>query len=75
MYSIDAALIQRFLDDDWMPTPLANAAGIGANTVNSGNIPVVNPVAVGSGYAANTVIRITGANTRQALATAVIHNG
>ena len=58
-----------------MPTPLANAAGIGANTVNSGNIPVVNPVAIGSGYAANTVIRITGANTRQALATAVIHNG
>jgi hypothetical protein len=75
IYSIDAALKQRFLDDDWMPTPLANAAGIGANTVNSGNIPVVNPVAIGSGYAANTVIRITGANTRQALATAIIHNG
>ena len=75
IYSIDAALKQRFLDDDWMPTPLAIPAGIGANTVNSGNVPVVNPIAVGSGYAANTVIRIIGANTRQALATAVIHNG
>lgn len=75
IYTIDAALKQRFLDDDWMPVPLAIPAGIGANTVNSGNVPVVNPVAVGSGYAANTVIRVIGANTRPAVATAVIQNG
>jgi len=75
IYSIDAALKQRFLDDDWMPTPLAIPAGIGANTVNSGNVPVVNPIVRGSGYASNTIIKIIGANTRPAVATAIIENG
>jgi len=75
IYTIDAALKQRFLDDDWMPTPLAIPAGIGANTVNSGNVPVVNPIVRGSGYASNTIIKIIGANTRPAVATAIIENG
>jgi len=75
IYTIDAALKQRFLDDDWMPILLAIPAGIGANTVNSGNVPVVNPIVRGSGYASNTIIRVTGANTRPAVATAIIENG
>jgi hypothetical protein len=58
-----------------MPILLAIPAGIGANTVNSGNVPVVNPIVRGSGYASNTIIRVTGANTRPAVATAIIENG
>lgn len=75
MYTIDAALKQKFLDNVWMPTPLANGAGLGANTVNSGNIPVVNPIETGHGYASNTVIKITGANTRPAVVSALIEEG
>jgi hypothetical protein len=75
IYTIDAALKQRFLDNDWMPTPMAIPAGIGANTVNSGNVPVVNPITRGSGYASNTVVRVIGANTKPAVATAIIENG
>lgn len=75
IYSIDSALKQKFLDNVWMPTPLANTAGFGANTVNSGNVPVVNPLAVGSGYPANTVVNIIGANTRPAVVSPVIENG
>ena len=76
MYSIDAAIKQRFLTEDWMPTPLANVAGFGANTVNSGNIPVVGVVNTGGGYyATNTSIRIVGANTRPATAYANVQNG
>jgi hypothetical protein len=75
MYTIDAALKQKFLDDNWMPTPLAIPAGLGSNTVNSGNVPVVNAVQSGSNYASNTIVRVIGANTRPAVVTPVIQNG
>lgn len=76
MYTIEGDLKQKFLDSAWMPVPLANTAGFGSNTVNSGNIPVVCVFDGGAGYyAANTVVSITGENTTQALATPVIENG
>lgn len=76
MYTIDASLKQKFLTEDFMPTLLANTAGLGANTVNSGNIPVINVIDGGSDYyIANTSVSIRGANTSQALAYPVITNG
>ena len=76
MYTIEGDVKQKFLDENWMPTPLANTAGFGSNTVNSGNIPVACVFDGGSGYySANTTVTITGANTSQAFATPVISNG
>ena len=76
MYTIESNIKQKFLDVGWMPTPLANTAGFGANTVNSGNIPVVCVRNGGTNYySTNTSITITGLNTTQATATPVISNG
>jgi len=75
MYTIDASLKQKFLDSYWMPTPLANTAGFRANTVNSGNIPVVNAVAEGSNYESGTTVTIIGANTRPCVVSPVISGG
>jgi hypothetical protein len=73
LYSIDASLKQKFLTEDFMPTPLANTAGYGSNTVNSGNVPVVGVFNGGSGYySTNTQVYITGANSTQALAHAIV---
>lgn len=76
MYSIDASLKQKFLTEDWMPTTLANTAGVGANTVNSGNIPIVQLHDGGENYyISNTTVSITGANTATATAYPVIVDG
>ena len=76
MYTIESTDKQKFITEDWMPTPLANSAGFGANTVNSGNIPVVNVTNFGGGYyASNTTIRIVGANTRPCIAYANVQSG
>jgi hypothetical protein len=75
MYTIDASLKQKFLDSYWMPGPLANTAGFRANTVNSGNIPVVNAVQEGSGYDSGTTVSIIRANTRPAVVSPVITSG
>jgi hypothetical protein len=76
MYTIEGNRKQKFLDVDWMPTPTANTAGFGANTVNSGNIPVACVFNGGNNYyATNTTISIVGANTTQAMASLVINNG
>lgn len=76
MYTIDADIKQKFLTETWMPCVLANTAGFGANTVNSGNIPIIQVHNGGSNYyATNTSVTITGANTTQALAYPVIANG
>ena len=76
MYTIEANIKQKFLDITWMPTPLANTAGFGSNTVNSGNIPVVCLRNGGTNYfSTNTTVTITGLNTIQATAVPVINNG
>ena len=76
MYTIDASQKQKFLDRSWMPTPLANTAGIEANTVNSGNILVINVVDGGSNYfAVNTSVSIVGPCSNVALATPIVQNG
>ena len=76
MYSIDASLKQKFLTEDFMPVSLANTAGVGANTVNSGNIPIIQLQAGGENYyATNTTVTITGANTKQAIAYPIINSG
>ena len=76
LYTIEGDRKQKFLDTDWMPLPLANTAGFGANTVNAGNIPVACVFDGGSNYySANTFVTITGANTSTATAIPVIENG
>ena len=75
MYTIDSSLKQKFLDTTWMPTPLANTAGFGVSSVNSGNVPVVNAVEPGLGYSSNTIVRVTGANTKPAIVVPVIGAG
>lgn len=76
MYTIEGNKKQKFLDESWMPTPLANTAGFGSNTVNSGNIPVVGVINGGSNYfIANTSVSFVGANTTSATAVPVIENG
>ena len=76
MYTIEGDMKQKFLDSSWMPLPLANTAGFGSNTVNSGNIPVACVFDGGSNYyASNTSVLITGANTATATAIPVIENG
>lgn len=74
MYTIDSYIKQKFLTESFMPTVLANAAGFGANTVNSGNIPIIGVYNGGLGYSnSNTIITIVGANTTQATAQATIN--
>jgi hypothetical protein len=76
MYTIEGNRKQKFLDTDWMPTPLANTAGFGSNTVNSGNIPVACVFNGGNNYwPSNTTVQITGANTVPATASLVINSG
>jgi hypothetical protein len=76
MYTIEGNRKQKFLDLDWMPTPIANTAGFGSNTVNSGNIPVACVFNGGQNYyATNTTIAIVGANTTMATASLVINSG
>jgi hypothetical protein len=76
LYTIEAAVKQKFLDRTWMPTPLANTAGVKANTVNSGNVPVINVTNGGSGYfAVNTTITVAGSNTSPTIARPIISNG
>ena len=76
MYTIDAPVKQKFLTETWMPCVLGIPAGFGANTVNSGNIPIIQVHNGGSGYyPTNTTITITGANTTQAIAYPIINNG
>jgi len=76
MYTIEAQIKQKFLEDIWLPTPLANTAGFGSLVVNSGNIPVINVLNGGSGYSEeSTQIIITGANTTLATATPIIEDG
>ena len=76
LYTIDASSKQKFLMEDWMPTPLANTAGIGVTTVNSGNVPIVGVINKGSGYfASNTTIKITGASSKTATAIPTIVSG
>ena len=76
MYTIEGDSKQKFLDEYWMPVPLANTAGLSSNTVNSGNIPVVCVFDGGAGYySTNTIVSITGSNNRTATASAVINNG
>jgi len=76
MYTIEGDIKQKFLDERWMPAPLANTAGLKSVVVNSGNIPVVCVVDGGTGYnIANTTVSIIGANTTQAIASPIIENG
>jgi hypothetical protein len=76
LYSITGDTKQKFLDTYWMPVPLANTAGYGSNTVNSGNIPVVGVYDGGNNYyPSNTTVQILGSNTVMATATPVIQNG
>jgi hypothetical protein len=75
-YSITGDIKQKFLDTYWMPVPLANTAGYGTTTVNSGNVPIVGVYDGGNDYyLANTTIIIEGSNTSTALATPIINNG
>ena len=76
MYSITGDVKQKFLDFNWMPVPLANTAGFGANTVNAGNVPIVGVNDGGTNYwPSNTTVQIVGANTTMATAVPVIQNG
>jgi hypothetical protein len=72
MYTIESFIKQKFLEDDWLPCPLANTAGFGSLVVNSGNVPVINVLEGGLGYSEDTKINITGANTRMATAVPVL---
>lgn len=75
-YSITGDVKQKFLDTYWMPVPLANTAGFGANTVNAGNVPIVGVFDGGQNYyPSNTTVSIVGSNTSTATATAIISNG
>lgn len=75
-YSITGDVKQKFLDTYWMPVPLANTAGFGANTVNAGNVPIVGVFDGGQNYyPSNTTVQIVGSNTTTATATALIQNG
>jgi hypothetical protein len=76
IYTIEAALKQKFLDDAWMPCNLPSTSGIGQFNVDSGNIPVAVVYDGGSNYySSNTTVTIEGANTVQAIAIPVISNG
>jgi hypothetical protein len=76
IYSITGDIKQKFLDTYWMPVLLANTAGYGSNTVNSGNVPIVGVFDGGNNYyPSNTFVRIVGANTSIATATPIIENG
>jgi hypothetical protein len=76
VYSITGDTKQKFLDTYWMPVPLANTAGYGANTVNAGNIPIVGVYNGGNNYyPSNTTVQIIGANTTTATATPIIQDG
>ena len=76
MYSIQATLKQKFMTEEWMPTPFAKATVNFKNTMDSGNIPVINVLNGGSNYyTSNTFVTVTGANTTQTLAHAIISGG
>lgn len=79
MYTITAGLKLKFMDDAWMPIPVANIAPNPIyNTSGSGSIDVINVTNGGSGYEpSNSQIFVTvlGPNTTQATANATVVGG
>ena len=62
LYSIDAGIKQRFLDESWMPVPVGfNVPNPELNDTAEGQIDVINITTVGQGYQSGGVdVVITG---------------
>lgn len=65
IYSIDAGIKQRFLDESWMPVPVGfNVPNPTVNDTAEGQIDVINITTVGQGYESGGVdVVITGDGT------------
>lgn len=65
IYSIDAGIKQKFLDENWMPVPVGfNVPNPTLNSVAEGQIDVINITTVGQGYQSGGVdVVITGDGT------------
>ena len=62
LYSINTGIKQKFLDENWMPTPIGTTIPNPAlNTIGKGCIDVINVTAVGNGYSSlGTTVTISG---------------
>jgi hypothetical protein len=69
LYSIDAGIKQRFLDETWMPVPVGfNVPNPELNSTAEGQIDVINITTVGQGYESGGVdVVITGDGTGAAV--------
>lgn len=65
LYSIDAGIKQKFLDENWMPVPtVSNVPNPTVNATAEGQIDVINITTVGQGYESGGVtVVITGDGT------------
>jgi hypothetical protein len=79
MYTITAGSKLKFMDDAWMPVPVANIAPNPIyNTAGSGSIDVINVTYGGTGYDPSNsqiFVTVTGPNTSQATANATVVAG
>lgn len=79
MYTITPGSKLKFMDDAWMPIPMANTIPNPIYTSSgTGSVDVINVISGGSGYdPANSTISVTvtGPNTSQATANATVVSG
>lgn len=79
MYTITAGTKFKFMDDAWMPIPIANTTPNPIYTTSgSGSIDVINVTDGGSGYDPTNsaiTVTVTGPNTTQAVANATVVSG
>lgn len=79
MYTITAGTKFKFMDDAWMPIPMANTVPNPVYTSSgSGSVDVINVTNGGSGYDptnSTITITVTGPNTSQAIANATVISG
>lgn len=79
MYTITSGTKLKFMDDAWMPIPMANTVPNPVYTSSgSGSIDVINVINGGSGYDptnSTITITVTGPNTTQATANATVVSG
>jgi hypothetical protein len=74
LYSIDAGIKQRFLDENWMPVPAGfNIPNPAINTTAEGQIDVINITTVGQGYESGGVVVTISGDGSGALASPVIN--
>jgi len=74
LYSIDAGIKQRFLDENWMPVPVGfNVPNPTVSPAAEGQIDVINITTVGQGYQSGGVVVTVNGDGTGAAASPVIN--